>query len=140
VKRYLLSSLLALLVCGMPCHGETPGDDPIAQILFPPELIMRYHSEIGLDDAQSKAIKDAIQKAQSRFTDLQWEMQSQVEKLAQSLRANPVDEAAALAQLERVLNLEREVKKTQISLLIRIKNVLTEAQQNKLTELRRKAS
>ena len=35
---------------------------------------------------------------------------------------------------------ERLIKKTQISLLVRIKNQLTEAQQNKLMELRRKPS
>lgn len=142
MKHYLLASLLAVLLCGLPCWGQTPSqppDDPIAQNVFPPELVMKYHAEIGLDEAQSKAIKDAIQKAQSQFTDLQWEMQPQVEKLAQILKTRPTDEAAALAQLERVLNVEREVKKTQISLLIHIKNLLTEAQQNKLMELRRKS-
>lgn len=137
MKRHLLLSLVILL-CTAPSWGQTPGDDPIAQSVFPPELIMKYHAEIGLDDAQSKAIKDTIQKAQTRFTDLQWEMQPQVEKLAQILRAQPTDEAAALAQLDRVLNAEREIKKAQIALLIHIKNLLTEAQQTKLMELRRK--
>ena len=145
-KLCLYLFLLALLAWGARSWGQTPapapapGDDPIAQNLFPPELVMRYHNEIGLDEGQSKAIKDAIQKAQSRFLDLQWEMQSQAEKLAQLLKARPVDEAAVDSQLDRVLNVEREVKKTQISLLVRIKNQLTEAQQNKLTELRRRPS
>ena len=137
MKRYLVFSLLVLL-CAACGWGQPPGDDPIGQSVFPPELIMKYHAEIGLDDTQSKAIKDAIQKAQTRFTDLQWEMQPQVEKLAQILRANPTDEGTALAQLERVLNVEREIKKAQIALLIRIKNLLTDAQQAKLMELRRK--
>jgi hypothetical protein len=138
MKRYLLLSL-ALLLCTAHGWGQMPPqDDPIAQSVFPPELIMRYHSEIGMDDAQSKAIKETIQKAQTRFTELQWEMQPQVEKLAQILRTNPTDEGTALTQLERVLNAEREIKKAQIALLIRIKNLLTEAQQAKLMELRRK--
>jgi hypothetical protein len=34
--------------------------------------------------------------------------------------------------------MEREVKKAQLSLLVRIKNLLTPAQQDKLAELRRK--
>jgi Spy/CpxP family protein refolding chaperone len=143
-KCYLYSFLLALLLCGAQSQGQTTpppahADDPIAQMLFPPELVMKYHNEIGVDESQSKAIKDAIQKAQSRFLDLQWEMQSQAEKLAQLLKARPVDEAAVDAQLDRVLNVEREIKKTQIALLVRIKNQLTEAQQNKLTELRRQS-
>jgi len=117
---------------------QQPGDDPIAQSLFPPELVMRYHEEINLNEAQTKAIKEAIQKAQGRFLDLQWEMQSETGKLALLLKARPVDESAVLAQLDRVLAQEREVKRAQISLLVRIKNVLTDAQQSKLMELRRR--
>ena len=43
-----------------------------------------------------------------------------------------------LAQVDKVLSLEREVKKAQLSLLIRIKNLLTDAQQGRLAELRKK--
>jgi Spy/CpxP family protein refolding chaperone len=71
---------------------------------------------------------------------MQWDMQSEAEKLVQLLKARPVDENAVLAQVDQVLNREREIKKAQISLLIRIKNLLTDAQQNKLIELRRGAS
>jgi len=71
---------------------------------------------------------------------MQWDMQSETEKLVQLLKARPVDESAVLAQVDQVLNREREIKKAQISLLVRIKNQLTEEQQNKLMELRRKPS
>jgi hypothetical protein len=69
-----------------------------------------------------------------------WDMQSESEKLVPLLKARPVDENAVLAQVDQVLNREREIKKAQISLLVRIKNLLTEGQQNKLMELRRKPS
>jgi len=58
----------------------------------------------------------------------------------QLLKARPVDENAVLAQVDHVLDREREIKKAQISLLVRIKNQLSEEQQNKLMELRRKSS
>jgi Spy/CpxP family protein refolding chaperone len=118
-------------------QAPQPADDPIAQNLFPPELVMKYRQEINLDEGQSKALKEAIQKAQARFLDLQWDAQSESGKLVQLLKARPVDENAVLAQVDQVLNREREIKKAQISLLVRIKNMLTEAQQNKLMELRR---
>jgi Spy/CpxP family protein refolding chaperone len=51
-----------------------------------------------------------------------------------------VDESAVLAQVDKVLDRERAIKKTQISLLVRIKNLLTVEQQNKLMELRHKPS
>jgi Spy/CpxP family protein refolding chaperone len=49
-----------------------------------------------------------------------------------------VDEQHVLAQLEKVLAAEREIKKEQVTLLVRIKNKLTPEQQGKLTELRGK--
>jgi Spy/CpxP family protein refolding chaperone len=101
---------------------------------------MKYHQEINLDEGQSKAMKEIIQKAQTKFLDMQWDMQSEAEKLIKLLRARPVDESAVMAQMDQVLNREREIKKAQISLLIHIKNLLSETQQNKLTELRQKSS
>jgi Spy/CpxP family protein refolding chaperone len=41
-----------------------------------------------------------------------------------------------MSQLDKVLNSEREIKRTQISLLIRIKNKLTPEQQAQLQKLR----
>jgi Spy/CpxP family protein refolding chaperone len=137
VKPHLLLFVLLLFGAAAWGQGPQPVDDPIAQNLFPPELVMKYHQEISLDETQSKAIKDEIQKAQAKFLDMQWDMQSETEKLVQLLKAKPVDENAVLVQVDQVLNREREVKKTQITLLVRIKNLLSDAQQTKLMELRR---
>ena len=135
-----LKTLLVLLIFAAGSWAQKPGDDPIAQALFPPELVMKYHQEINLDEGQSRAIKETIQKAQTKFLDMQWDMQAEAEKLVKLLKARPVDESAVLAQMDQVLNREREIKKAQISLLIHIKNLLSEAQQNKLMELRQKPS
>lgn len=133
----LLPLVLAVLSAA---RAEQPGPDPIAQNLFPPELVMRYGSDIGLDDRQRGAIKEAVQKAQAKFLDAQWDLQSESEKMVRLLQARPVDETAVLAQADKVMSLEREVKKAHLSLLVRIKNLLTDAQQDKLMELRRKSS
>ena len=141
MKSHLALFLLGILsATASLAQAPQPGNDPIAQNLFPPELVMQYRQEINLDEGQSKAMKDAIQKAQAKFLDMQWDMQSEAEKLVLLLKARPVDENAVLAQVDQVLNREREIKKAQISLLVRIKNLLTESQQNKLMELRRKPS
>ena len=114
----------------------SPGDE-LAQNLFAPELVLKYRHEIALDDKQSKALKAMIQTAQSKFLDLQWDMQAETGKLAGLLKARPVDSAAALTQVDRVLTIERDVKKAQLSLLIGIKNLLSSAQQDQLMTLRR---
>jgi Spy/CpxP family protein refolding chaperone len=137
MKRHFI--LLSFAFVSALSWGQSPqaSDDPIAGQLFPPELVMQYHQQISLTADQSKSLRDAIQQAQAKFLDMQWDMQSEKEKLVLLLKARPVDESAVLAQLDKVLDREREIKKTQISLLIRIKNQLTAEQQNKLTELRR---
>lgn len=138
MKFYKVCFILVAFAAGS--WAQKPADDPIAQALFPPELVMKYRQEINLDEGQSKAIKEAIQKAQTRFLDMQWDMQAEGEKLVKLLKTRPVDESAVLAQMDQVLNREREIKKAQISLLIHIKNLLSESQQNKLTELRQRPS
>ena len=45
-------------------------------------------------------------------------------------------EAQVLEEVDRILNLEREIKKAQISLMVHIKNTLTPQQQAKLAEIR----
>jgi len=134
--------LILTLLIGAAAAAQSPSGaaaDEISQNLFPPDLVLKYRDTIGLDDAQSKSLKDLVHKAQGRFLDLQWDMQGEAGKLTELLRQPRIDEAAALAQVDKVLAMEREVKKAQVSLLIEIKNLLTPTQQQKLLELRAKS-
>jgi Spy/CpxP family protein refolding chaperone len=112
-------------------------EDPMSRLLFPPDLIMEHQQEIGLRAEQRKAMEDEIHQAQLRFVDLQWKMKGEGEKLQAMLRASPIDETRALSQVDRVLDVEREIKKTQLRLLIRVKNELSPEQQARLAELRK---
>ena len=57
--------------------------------------------------------------------------------MTQFLQEKPVEEAKVMAQLDRVLTIENQAKKTQIALLVRIKNLLTPAQQTKMSALQK---
>ena len=129
--------LLALSIPAAAAESPSPGDDPLARYLFPPERVMGHAQEIGLDDTQRTAIRKEVQKAQSKFLDLQFDIQTEMETMVRLVQQSRVDEPKVLAQLDRVLSLEKEIKKTQISLLVRIKNILTPAQQAKLSEMPR---
>jgi Spy/CpxP family protein refolding chaperone len=52
----------------------------------------------------------------------------------------PIDEARVLEQADKVMGLEREIKKIHLSMLIRIKNSLTSEQVMQLRQLRRNPS
>ena len=127
---------LAVWLCAA-ASGQTPpgGEDPLARYLFLPDKVLGHAQEIGLDDAQRNSIRNEVQKAQKKFLDLQFDLQTESEKMTHLLQEKPVDEAKVLAEVDRVLALEKDIKKTHISLLIRIKNLLTAAQQNRLSEI-----
>jgi Spy/CpxP family protein refolding chaperone len=120
---------------GQRPQGPGPGED-WARSFFPPELVMQHQTEIGLQDSQRAALTSAIQGAQSKFMDTQWKLSAEGEKMGRLLQGTQVDEAAVLDEVDRILNLEREIKKAQISLMVRIKNTLTLQQQAKLAEIR----
>lgn len=111
-------------------------DDPLARVLFPPELVMQHQQDIGLRAEQRAAITKAIQDFQGKVVDLQWRMQEQSQRLASLLEKPAVDQAAALTQVDEVLSVEREVKRAHITLLINIKNTLSAEQQAKLAAAR----
>jgi Spy/CpxP family protein refolding chaperone len=138
VKRFLVASAILLFLAGSsPLAAQQQGDDPLAKLLFPPELVMQHQADIGLRPEQRTAITRAIGELQGKALDVQWRMQDAAGKLAGLLGKPSIDEAAALAQVDEVLNLEREVKRAQLTLLIRIKNTLTAEQQGKLEQYRK---
>jgi Spy/CpxP family protein refolding chaperone len=137
--RQILPVLLLLLAGSSIALAQAPPDDPLRDHFFPPELVMQNQQAIGLSDDQRNAIKADLRQAQQRFTELQWKLDDEMERFVALVGGAQVDESQALAQLDRVLAAEREVKRTQISLLIRIKNRLHPDQQARLQEIRRKA-
>jgi Spy/CpxP family protein refolding chaperone len=81
-------------------------------------------------------MRSEMQKTTTRFIDLQWQLQDAVEALHETMKANSVNEQQALAQLDKVLDAEREIKRLHIGMGIRIKNQLTAEQQTKLQSMR----
>lgn len=113
-----------------------PAEDPLARFLYPPELIMAHQEAIGLTDKQRTAIQEAVKDAQSKLLDMQFRMSAEVEKLQRLIQATTPDEPKVLDEVNRVLTLERDVKVTQMTLMVRIKSQLTERQQSQLNQMR----
>jgi len=91
-----------------------PGGDPLARYLFPPELIMANQRAINLTDSQRNSLQQAMADAQGKFIGLQFKMSSEVEKLQSLLQPPSVDESKVLEQVDRVLAVERDVKRAQL--------------------------
>ena len=125
----------ALIALGSRWASAQQPDDQLRGMLFPPELVMQNQQALGLSDDQKAYFKAEIRQVQTRFEDLQWKVEGEMEKMVSLAKQPRVDEAQTLAQLEKVLGLEREIKRAQITLFIRIKNKLTVEQQARLRAL-----
>ena len=129
-------SLLLLWVTGALCAQPAPAD-PLAENLFPPDLVIQHQSDIGLTEEQRQALMSEIHSAQDRFADLHQRLQKETEALAVLLRKESTDEQAALAQFDKVLNQEREIKRAHLGLVLRIKSKIASGQLRSLEEVQR---
>ncbi len=137
MKTYVIVILLA---CAAVAHAQpappAPPEDPIGDRLFPAELIMSHQREIGLDAKTRQAMVEDIQRFQSQAVKLSWDMKAEGETLARLLDAPHPEEAKVLAQADKVMELERQMKRAHLGLLVRLKSRLTPAQQATLRKVR----
>lgn len=121
---------------GVPAM-EGAGDlAPFERNLFPAELVLRHQIALGLTDEQVSSLKKLVQETQGRVIDLKTDLARVTERLQGILEPARIDEAAALSAAEEAMRLEAQVKREHMSLLVRVKNLLTEEQQGKLQEMR----
>jgi len=122
----------------VPDHPHPPPNppDPLAHLMFPPDMILGHARELNLTDEQKAFMRAEVQKATSTFQELQWKLQDQAELLHETMKSSSVNEQQALAQLDRVLEIEREIKRLHIGLAVRLKNRLTPEQQEQLHKMR----
>src|SRR5260370_3488883 len=132
-----LSLLSLVLFIPLAALAQQPDNDPIARQLFPPELVMNNSQQIALGEKQRAAIKSEVQKMQSKFLDAQWDLQEETGKMTTLLQQTPIEEAKVLEEADKIMSFEREIKRSHLALLIRIKNLLTPEQVAKLEALRR---
>ncbi len=138
-RTEMVATVIFLLVLGVAVAQQRAEHDPVGENLFAPDLIMQNQQGIGLDTSQKTYIRGELTKAQGRFTELQWQLQDNMESLGALLKQEQADEQQVLAQLDKVLNAEREIKRAQLTLMVRLKNKLTPEQQAKLRTIRQQS-
>ena len=135
MKRWLTGLALATALAA-PVLAQEKKDDRFEKAFFDPQLVLQRSRDIGLTQAQRQQILDAVKKAQTELVPLQLDMAEPALDLVELVEETRIDESAAIAKADRMLKIENEVKKAQMSLLIRIKNILTKEQQDRLRAIR----
>jgi Spy/CpxP family protein refolding chaperone len=123
-------------LCPLFAANDSPKiADPFAGAFFPPELVLLTRDRLALTPEQLESVRTGMEKTQQRSEELRVKLESETAALAVLTKQERVDEAPLLAQLDKVLDVERELKHLHVGLAVAIKNLLTPEQQATLREL-----
>lgn len=136
-RLFLLMSVSVALVSNIARADEPAAADPLAARLFPPDLVLHNGEAIGLSDEKRQEVVSRVEKAQTRFQELEQALRKERDAMMAQLDREKPDEAAVLKQLDVLLAREREMKREQFGLMLSLRNMLTAEQQVRLKELRK---
>jgi Spy/CpxP family protein refolding chaperone len=136
MKKLLLIILCIVVYSTDIIAQQNKTDDPIGNAFFSPDLVMQNQQAINLTEAQRNTISKEMQNAQTEFMALQWDLQKEMEKFKSLVEKETLNETQVLEQMERMLTIENKIKKRQITLMVRIRNLLSHEQQEKLRKLK----
>jgi len=98
---------------------------------------MRNQKAINLTPEQQSTIREEMRKDMPRFTELQWQLSAEEEALDSLVHADAPDEKQIIAQFDKLMLAESELKRVRFALLVRLRAILSPEQQQKLEELKK---
>ena len=123
--------ILCLLVIASLGMGTALAEDPkdvFKGKLFAPNIILENRDELQLTKEQFTAIRAAVVEVQASVAEHEWDMQEAYQALMLELDKSPIVESRVLEHAGAALLAENQVKKKQMAMLVRIKNLLTAEQ------------
>jgi len=96
--------------------------------LFAPNIILEHRAELDLTKQQFTEIRAAVVEVQSGVAEHEWDMREAYEALMLELDGAPIDEAEVLKYADKALLAENKVKKMQMAMLVKLKNLLNAEQ------------
>jgi hypothetical protein len=103
--------------------------------LIRPELLIKNAEKLGLTQDQVRAIRQEVQTQRQKLMAMQQTLQTEMTALNALLTQPQIDQHAALAQLDKVLDVEREIKKSNMALSLSIVGQLTPQQREQALAL-----
>jgi len=129
--------LLAVACMGLEAAvAAGPKEDVFKGKLFAPNVILENQAELGLSKQQFTDIRKAVVEVQSNVAEHEWDVREAYQNIMAELDKAPVDENQVLEYVSAALRAENEVKKLQVAMLIKLKNLLTNEQIEYLESVR----
>jgi uncharacterized membrane protein len=128
MKRELLILLVAACLGAVSAYAAQPKDDVFKGKLFAPNIILENQAELSLNKEQFTQIRKAVVEVQANVAEHEWDIREAYQNIMAELDKAPIDEAQVLEHVGAALKAENEVKKLQVAMLIKLKNLLTDEQ------------
>ena len=118
--------LVVIACCGVAtAMAAGPKDDVFKGKLFPPNVILENQDALELSKDQFTNIRAAVVEVQGNVAEYEWDMREAYMKLMAELDQSPVNEDRVLEHANTAMLAENQVKKQQMRMLVRLKNLLT---------------
>ena len=138
-SRNGIAIIASLILCSGLVMAQDRGGkpDPFKGKLFAPDIILRNQAELSLTKEQYTAIKAAVVDVQANVAGHEWDLREAYQKIMSALDESPIDEQEVLENVNDALLAENQVKKQQVVMLIRLKNLLNDEQVAYLESIRK---
>jgi Spy/CpxP family protein refolding chaperone len=138
--RTALWSIAVTGIFVLPALSQSPANDPLHSLLFPPEMLLKHREQLSFTDEQVSQLREKLEQAGPKGQELQQRLNKAMGELAKILAVEQIDEQKAIEQLDEVLAAEKEFKQLHLRLSIQIRNDLTPEQRQKASAIRRTLS
>ena len=130
IRKFLpLAGLSFILLTSVAsAQGQGPQKDPFKGKLFAPNVILEHQDELDLSKEQFTAIRAAVVEVQGAVAEHEWDLREAYQRAMADLDESPVDEDKVLESIDAALRAENEVKKLQVAMLVKLRNLLTDEQ------------
>jgi len=128
MNKVILLVLAVVSLGAGTAFAENAKGDVFKGKLFAPNIILEQRNELNLTKQQFTEIRAAVVEIQSGIAEHEWDMQEAYQSLMLELEKAPIDEAEVLKYANTALLAENQVKKKQMTMLIRLKNLLSAEQ------------
>ena len=128
MKKGIFISLVVVCLSVGTVSAQQAKDDVFKGKLFAPDVILQQQAELNLTKEQFTGIRAAVVEVQSGVAEHEWDMREAYQALLLELDKTPVSEVKVLKYATTALLAENQVKKKQMAMLVKLKNLLTAEQ------------
>lgn len=128
MKKGILLTIVSLSLLSAAASAAGPKNDVFKGKLFPPNVILENQAELNLSKDQFTQIKAAVVAVQANVAEHEWDLREAYQSIMTELDRVPIDQDLVLEHVQAALLAENEVKKEQVAMLIKLKNLLNDEQ------------